>query len=229
MTLANGEIEKVKIIDDQPDAAEWLKYEVEEAGFEPIIVACPAPALDQLPSLIEPKTGFIFDHLLAPGNCATYVGAEAVAIMYARKAPALLITTYAMDVDVGIRRWRASIPVLLDRDAVDQDALNAGFAKCLRELREGPPTSRQTLPAIVRVERVSSETGEAVLDVIVSSWNPRKAVRLPLTMLPTALRPSVRMGSRFVADVNIGAETGDELFFDNFREAPEPKPNDGLA
>jgi hypothetical protein len=229
MTLADGAIEKVKIIDDQPDAAEWLKYEVEEAGFQPIIVSCPAPSLADLPSLIEPRTGFIFDHLLSPGNCANYVGAEAVALLYARKAPALLITTYSMDADVGIRRWRASIPVLLDRDAVDQDSLNAGFSKCLRELRDGPPSSRQTLPAIVRVERVSFETDEPVLDVIVSSWNPRKAVRLPLLMLPEHLRGSVQMGTRLIADVNVGAESGDELFFDNFRQAPEPNPNDGLA
>jgi hypothetical protein len=229
MTLADGEIEQVKIIDDQPDAAEWLSYEVEEAGFRPIIVPCPAPPLDQLPLLIEPRTGFIFDHLLSPGNCANYVGAEAAAVMYALRTPALLITTYSMDADVGIRRWRASIPVLLDRDAVDQDSLNAAFVKCLRELRDGPPPSRQTLAAIVRVERMSSETGERVLDVIVGSWNPRKAVRLPLAMLPDNLRGSVQEGTRFVADVNIGAETGDELFFANFREAPQPNPNDGLA
>lgn len=229
MTLADGAIEKVKIIDDQRDGAEWLKLEVEEAGFQPIIVSCPAPPLDQLWSLIEPRTGFIFDHLLSPGNCASYVGAQAVALMYAQKAPAILITTYAMDADVGIRRWRASIPVLLDRDAVDQDSLNAAFVKCLRELREGPPPSRQTLPAIVRVERVSSETGERVLDVIVGSWNPRKAVRLPLSILPDNLQGSVQIGSRFIADVNIGAEFGSELFFNNFREAPEPNPNDGLA
>lgn len=229
MTLADGAIKKVKIIDDQPDAAEWLKYEVEDAGFEPLIVSCPAPPLDQLPSLIEPRTGFIFDHLLAPGNCASYVGAEAVALMYSHNTPALLVTTYSMDVDVAIRRWRASIPVLLDRDAVDQDSLNAAFEKCLRELREGPPASRQTLPAIVRVERVSSETNESVLDVIVSSWNPRKAVRLPLALLPADLRQMVKVGTRFVADVNIGAESGDELFFDKFRLAPEPSANDGFA
>jgi hypothetical protein len=149
--------------------------------------------------------------------------------MYGFKVPALLVTTYSMDADVGIRRWRAGIPVLLDRDAVDQDSLNAAFVKCLRELRDGPPPSRQTLPAIVRVERRSSETGEPVLDVIVGSWNPRKAVRLPVSMLPQNLQGSVKEGSRLIADVNIGAENGDELFFQNFREAPEPKPNDGLT
>jgi hypothetical protein len=37
------------------------------------------------------------------------------------------------------------------------------------------------------------------------------------------------LGSRFIADVNISAEDGDDLFFENFREAPEPDPNDGLA
>ncbi len=229
MTLAEGAIEKVKIIDDRPDGAELLKYQVEDANCEPILISCPAPPLDDLPSLIEPKTGFIFDHYLAPGNCAQYVGAEAVALMYSRKVPALLVTTYSMDVDVSIRRWRSGIPVLLDRDDVDQDSLNAGFAKCLRELRDGPPPSRQTLPAIVRVERIFTETGESVLDVIVGSWNPRKAVRLPLALLPQNLRGGIAIGTRFVANVNVGAESGDELFFDNFRAAPEPSANDGLA
>lgn len=229
MNMAGGAIDKVKIIDDQPDAAEWLSYEVEEAGFQPIIVNCPAPPLDQLHYLIEPGTAFIFDHLLSHGNCANYVGAQAAALMYELRVPAILVTTYSMDADVGIRRWRAGIPVLLDRDAVDQDSLNAAFVKCLRELRDGPPPSRQTLPAIVRVERKSSETGEPVLDVIVGSWNPRKAVRLPVSMLPQSLQMSVKEGTRLIAEVNIGAETGDDLFFQNFREAPEPNPNDGLT
>lgn len=229
MTLVQGEIEQVKIIDDQPDAAKWLSYEVEDAGFKPIIVACPAPPLDQLQSLVEPRTGFIFDHLLAPGNCASYVGAEAAALMYRLNVPALLVTTYSMDADVGIRRWRANIPVLLDRDAVDQDTINTAFLKCLRELREGRPASRRTQPAMVRVERAAYETDEDVLDVIVGSWNPRKAVRLPRSILPAHLASALDVGSRFIADVNISAESGDELFFENFREAPEPDPNDGLT
>lgn len=229
MTLADGEIEQVKIIDDQRDGAELLSYQVEDAGFKPIIVNCPAPPLDQLQSLIEERTAFIFDHLLSHGKCAPYVGAEAAALMYSLHVPALLVTTYSMDADVGIRRWRANIPVLLDRDNVDQDTLNEAFLKCLRELRDGRPSSRRAQPAIVRVERISYETDDQVLDVIVGTWNPRKAVRLPRSLLPTTLSSSLDLGSRFIADVNISAETGDELFFENFREAPEPDPNDGLA
>jgi hypothetical protein len=133
MTLA-GEIEQVKIIDDQRDGAELLSWQVEDAGFKPIIISCPAPPLDQLQSLVEERTAFIFDHLLSHGKCATYVGAQAAALMYSLHVPALLVTTYVMDADVGIRRWRANIPVLLERDAVDQDTLNEAFLKCLREL-----------------------------------------------------------------------------------------------
>lgn len=229
MTLADGEIEQVKIIDDQPEGAELLSYEVEDAGFKPIIINCPAPPFDQLQSLVEPRTAFIFDHLLSPGNCASYVGAQAAALMYTLHVPALLVTTYSMDADVGIRRWRANIPVLLDRDAVDQDTLNAAFLKCLRELRDGRPSSRRTQPAIVRVERIAYETDDDVLDVIVGTWNPRKAVRLPRSLLPAPLASALDVGSRFIADVNISAETSDELFFENFREAPEPDPNDGLT
>ncbi len=229
MTLAAGEIEQVKIIDDQRDGAELLSYQVEDAGFKPIIITCPAPPLDLLESLVEERTAFIFDHLLSHGKCAPYLGAQAAALMYKLHVPAILVTAYVMDADVGIRRWRGDIPVLLERDAVDQDTLNEAFLKCLRELRYGRPSSRRAQPAIVRVERTAYETGEDVLDVIIGAWNPRKAVRLPRSLLPAALSSTLDLGSRFIADVNIGAETGDELFFDNFREAPEPDPNDGLA
>jgi hypothetical protein len=63
----------------------------------------------------------------------------------------------------------------------------------------------------------------------VPQWNPLKAVRFPSSLLGDFESDDLKSDTLFIANVNIGARSADELFFDNFELAPEPDDDNGLA
>ena len=84
-------------------------------------------------------------------------------------------------------------------------------------------------PVLIRITHVTSESGEQVVDVIVPGWNPWRAVRLPVSLIPDDLHSKVEPEAAFFAKVNIGTEKAEDLYFKEFELAEEPDPDDGLA
>ena len=64
-----------------------------------------------------------------------------------------------------------------------------------------------------------------MIDAYVPSWNPHQAVRFPKSLLGS-LAEQVTPGSRFFAQVNVGALNPDDLFFRDFEAAPQPSSDD---
>lgn len=231
--VAITSIKKVAIVDDQPECVNVEKLVLEEAGFEPIYIEPKfAKTTDSLINKIrEVAEGAICDHRLQHGGYSGFFGAEVVARLYAIKIPALLVTQYLdQDYDNTIRKWRRSVPVLIARDNIDSELVRSSLLACQREFQEGLPDSRKPRTSLVRIENiVDGPNSETFLDVILPNWNTQRAVRLPKSLLPKDLHSKVAVGARFIADVNIGAENKEDLFFEKFRLAKEPNPNDGLA
>lgn len=99
-----GDKNKIVIIDDEKNFAETAAWEVEDAGYEPIlIVEGFFNDIDDLVLQIPKDTyGVLCDHRLGKSGLANFYGSDLVAALYDRKIPALLGTQfYDMDSDVG--------------------------------------------------------------------------------------------------------------------------------
>lgn len=228
-----GNKNKIVIIDDEKSFAETVAWEVEDAGYEPIlIVEGFFNDIDDLVLQIPKDTyGVLCDHRLGKSGLANFYGSDLVAALYDQKIPALLGTQfYDMDSDVSIRKCRHKIPVLLKKDKVDSSSIKAGMEICLLEFDGNVASDRKPYRNIVRLVDANQESGEEVLDVIISGWNPHKAVRLPLSLIHEwILEFQPKIGTRLIANVNTGAENPEDLYFTNFEIAPEPEEIDGIS
>ena len=224
-------IHKLAIVDDESSDAQIPEWEVEAAGFEPLLINQRFRSIEDLAAFIQMEAqGVLCAHRLADYGFSRFYGAKLVASLYDLKIPALLISRYAhIDNDVSIRKWRDKVPVLLHSDEADAERIKRGIEQCLAELHGDVPESRRPYRVLLRITDVAYESTEKVVDAILPGWNPRKAVRFPVSLLPPELQEKVAPDVAFFARVNIGTDNVDELYFREFELAPEPDDEDGLA
>ena len=224
-------LQRVIVVDDNRSYAEGVCFDLQDADL-PALVLDPLPAtLDAaVEKIIAEGWAAVCDHRLSNRSSVDYWGAELAARLIRRQLPAVLITEYSdSDMATTIRRQRHSLPVVLKRDEVAFDRLKLAIDTCILEIQGRPLPSRIAGRALLKVEDRDEMSGEAVLQVRIPGWNPRHIVPLPLDMLPESLRVSAQPGAWFTVRTNTGAESADELFFDEFNLALEPDPEDGLA
>ncbi|HLO88411.1 MAG TPA: hypothetical protein VK203_25870 [Nostocaceae cyanobacterium] len=237
--LSIVENRKIAIVDDDKTLAEATAWEVEAAGYEPLLfVDGHFQDVNELVTCIMSKNvqGSVCDHRLSNSGLANFYGAQLVAALYDLKLPSILITQYTdIDTSSSIRKWRNKIPVLLSREQADASSIAKGIENCRLELAGKRTGSRKPYRTIVRITNIDAESHEPVVDAFVPGWNPHKAVRFPASLMPKNMidviidvlqsKPNIRLFAR----VNIGAENYDDLYFENFELAPEPDDDDGLT
>jgi len=222
---------KIVVIDDQQDFVSAFEWEIEEAGYEPfpIVVDGSFENITEIISCIPPDTyAVLCDHRLGKHGFDGLYGSDLVAALYDQKLPAILNTQfYDIDTDVSIRKYRHKIPVLLNKDNVFASTIKEGIKSCLSELNGTFSTNRKSYRNIVRIVDISKESREDVVDVIIPSWNPNKAVRLPSSLIREwILEFEPVIGTRLIANVNSGAKNPEDLYFTNFEIAPSPEANE---
>lgn len=224
-------IRKIAIVDDDESSADMASLQIEDAGFEPIIIDGPFGNVNDLATFINGQAqGAVCDHRLSHHGYANFYGAKLVATLYDLNIPALLVTQYVeIDEDVSIRKWKRKIPIVLSRDETDPISIKKGLEECIYELSGNVPSTRVPHRTLLRITNIADESGEKVVDAIIPSWNPRKAVRFPVSLIPENLRNELKQDIWLFALVNIDAEESADLYFDKFELAPEPDDDDGLA
>jgi hypothetical protein len=230
--IAQISLKKIAIVDDELDLAEAAGWDVEDAGFESFRVNGSFIDIDVLASHIEKNAqGALCDHRLANYGRTNFSGAKLVAALYDRKIPSILITQYAaIDANVSIRKFRRKIPVLLSRDEANAATIKKGIEDCVLELSGKVPSNRKPYRTLVRITKIDRESGEDVVDAIVPGWNPHEALRFPAVLIPEKIRQdSLKAGVRLFAQVNIGADKSEDLYFDKFQLAPDLDDSDELT
>ena len=227
---------RVALVDDDPAERETVSLQLEDAGFEPILVdklsLTVESAVDQLRSM---AVAAVCDHRLSPRGLANFTGAELVAGLYDRQFPAVLLSGYLQDdQDVSIRRYRDKIPVLLSRQTSSSGHLRDGIATCQGEINGNVNPERLGMRSLIRVIDRRRESSDDIVSVIVPAWSQEKFVRIPtsllgefVTMLPES--GEVRPRLYLIGTVNIGAQSASDLFFNDFEPGPELRDDDGLA
>ncbi len=218
LTIANRNIQRVKIFDDDPKAREMVALNILDAKLEAVMETGPLPGLKKFTAqVMETADAAILDHRLKlVGKYARFDGAEAVAYLYTNKFPAVLCTAYSKaDID-SMRRFRKQIPSLIPTDNVEPETIVAGLARCIQEFNGYFAPSRRPWRTLVRVEDVTVNPGYKMFYAVIPAWTSSDIVRLPLDLIPGRNRRKIRPGARFTAEVNIGANNQDDLYFDGF-------------
>jgi CheY-like chemotaxis protein len=230
--VAEFAVRRVAVVDDDPSQAGVMSELVRDAGYEPIIIPHGPPyehASELVGKVVATADAAICDHRLRPRGFALFDGAEVVAGLVDLHVPSLLVTQYIdIDADVSIRRWRHRVPVLLSRDEADPERIVQGLGECMREIHGELLSGRRPWRSLIRVDAISQESGEEVVDAHIPSWNPHEAVRFPLALMPESLRSDLEAGVCLFAKVNIGAERAEDLYFFDFEPAPKPEREDEI-
>ena len=206
MWIHDKEISRVLIVDDDPAARDSYVYPVEDLELEPVMFER-LVTLNSFIANVEPSDVVVCDYHLKKHSYAQCDGDELMAECYKVGIPGMLCTAYT---DVTIRRdYRRYIPALLKTNGPELDEFVDAWEKCYSEMNGTFHPTRRPWRTLVRVEEVDQRCFYAV----VPAWDSRKKVRIDNDGIPKDILKLSQPGKRFHAEVNIGAESHEDLFF----------------
>lgn len=213
LQIAGRTVERIAIVDDDKAVRQAYELSIEDLELQAINESGPLGDLDTFARAARDRAdGAVCDFKLRIKNYSTFDGAELVARWYELGFPAVLCTKWDRASVDEMRRFRSRIPVLIRPSDLDADHIIAGLEVCIREMEGSVRASRRSWRTLVRVEEVTEERYSYVY-VVVPAWNPSEVIRLPLSDVPEPIHPAVRPDARLYAQVNVGAETYEDLFF----------------
>lgn len=216
---------KIVVIDDEKDFAELAAEDIEEAGYEPILIVegFYNSVTDLILEIPRDVSAVLCDQRLRKTGFANFDGSDLLANLYDRKIPAILNTQHYDDMDVPIRKHRRKIPILLSKDiGLDEATIDLGIKTCLAEFQGAFSNERKPYRNILRIVDIDEKYREEVVDVVIPGWNPDVSVPLPLAIIREWLIEfEPRIGTRLIACVNSGAENPEDLYFTDFEAAFE--------
>ena len=214
VTIHDREITRVLIVDDEPAAQDGYGYAIEELGLDPVMISGP---LDSTQSFIErakPSDAVVSDYRLKMHSYAACDGDVLVADCFKAGIPGMLCTTFT-DVDVTIRRdCLRYIPALVKTISPDPDTFVAAWDACVAEMNGEVRSSRRAWRTLVRVADVVADG--KYFHAVVPAWKPRQKIRLYYDSIPDRVRRLLEPDARFHAQVNLGADGAEDLFFDSW-------------
>lgn len=214
LQIGTKSIEKVWLIDDDPAVRATYEDSVEDLQLKAVNQPGPLPDLDTFTKSFAADAA-ICDHHLAPHKYAPFNGATLVAKWYDLRFPAILCTKVENAMD-EIRPYRRRIPVLLKELGLNPDSIKLGFEKCIGEFNGQFSSTRRGWRTLVRVVDVDRIPTNKTVYVVVSAWDSNREIRLQLQELPKDIQELVTPSTRLHAVVNIGAESHEDLYFDNW-------------
>ena len=213
MQLQNRDISHAIIIDDDPDARESYEYAIEELELQPHPFE--GPLLD-LPSFIaglKASDVLLCDYHLR--KCSAYApcdGDRLIAACYKANVPGILCTTFT---DAVLRRdCLRYIPGLIKNGNPAPEDLLTAWDRCVSELEGKFEPWRQPWRTLIRVAEIDDK--RQFVYVIVPPWDAGQKIRIDMDSLPCEIRERVEPDRRFHAMVNTGAESHEDLFFDEW-------------
>jgi hypothetical protein len=218
-SVAGKEIGQVAVIDDDEASRKAVAETVADGNVQSVPLVGPLGPMDTvLANIRSTSDALVSDHHLTKHQYASFGGAEVVAKAYRERFPAVLCTGWAQANIVEIRALRRWIPSVINSDdATDPEVFISGFKLCIEEFRGEFSSARKPWRALVRVEAAQLDGQTPTVYVVVSSWHPQKVIGLLAKSLPSDIVNRVRSGTeRFHAQVNKGAESDSELFFDEW-------------
>ena len=217
---------RIAILEDDPTNRARLSDLITMIGAVALAVPPPAPALTDLePFLVRQRISMVVcDHrLFERGDYAPYTGADAIKVSYQSGRGGVLVTAYEnADAESSIRAHRRWIPALVHATELRRAVLESALVRADRETRQHLPVpQRVPYRTLVTVRSLVTKGSETIVKVVMGQWRSTEEVGFPLSMLPVEMHESVVPGNMLIAQVNLEAERGEDVFFDQF-ELPDP-------
>jgi CheY-like chemotaxis protein len=216
LVLSGTNIQRVGVVDDSEDTRDTISDELQDAHVETRAFDGPFGTLNELiDTVVAGVDAVICDHHLTPRNYAPCTGAEAVANWYANHFPAVLVTRWEKAEVDGIRPFRRNIPSLIPSDEANPDAIVKGLEICIEEFNGRFIPPRKPWANMFRVEEVDESAKPVQVYVVIPGWQSDEVIRLLLDLFPEPLRGHVKPEERFFAVMNLGAQTQEDLYFND--------------
>jgi hypothetical protein len=90
-----------------------------------------------------------------------------------------------------------------------------------------PSPSKRLYTSLIKIENIREEEHAKFIEAVIMNWNPHQIVRLPIALIPDSIQGKLERDVWLLAHVNVGAQTAEDLFFEDIELAPEP--HDKLA
>ncbi|QIK66834.1 hypothetical protein G7072_11215 [Nocardioides sp. HDW12B] len=214
----------VAVVDDVDSDAQTTSTVLEDAGLVPVTVNIPSGADELVDSLVGHFAGVVCDHRLH--GKADYFGAQIVAKCMQRGLPAVLLTTFADPRDNAlIQTYRPQIPALLMRGL---DSTGSNIRKALEyaeaETHGNYRITREPHRTVARVTARHDDPPQTI-ELLIPAWSTSQVVSVPTNSLGDAAGIA-RVGQRFLADVNIYADSHLDLYAANFESIPDASFDD---
>jgi hypothetical protein len=208
-------IQRVAIIDDSVEARATYAYAMVDANVAPLDQPGPLPQLDDyVTSLARIADAALCDYHMAVHDYSNFDGAKLAAACYQSRFPVVLCTKWERAHLEHIRMYRRWIPSLLKPADLKPERFLAALDTVLEELNEGPRQERRPWHALVRVAEVDADAGRAYVQL--PGWHSDEVIGLSIGALPAELQPLLAPESRHHAEVNLGAEDADDLYFSDW-------------
>lgn len=215
MTSNAEAIERILIIDDDAGAREGFAYSIEDLGITPVPEAGPITDLDGFVAGVQHRAQAVLcDYRLKTTEYSSFNGDELVAACYRHQIPGLLCTQYTDLTTEMNRRLLRFIPALLRTSSPEPNAIRTSLRRCQDELQGTFHPARKPWRTLVRVDDVSQDG--RYCHVIVPAWSPHQAIRIYFQDIPHDVLTNMRNGLRLHAKVNIGAESFEDVYFDEW-------------
>lgn len=215
LKIGSRKIERILIIDDNPEARDAYEYVIEDMGLSPSKVENIHNGNGQsFLGSIGRTDAILCDFQLKQRSYAPYNGDRVISECFHKDIPGVLCTSIH---EAPIRRdCLRYIPGLLRNGNPSPDELRLALEKCEEELVGEPRPSRYPWRTLVRVGDVDRE--RKCFYAVVPAWDTRVKIRIDFDNLPENIRNLVKPDHRFHALVNIGTMDPADLYFDEWEE-----------
>ncbi|GAA4945559.1 hypothetical protein GCM10023205_01520 [Yinghuangia aomiensis] len=226
-TLAPGA--RVLVLDDDEYDAEAAVCALEDAEFDATALSRNERGVgvdEFLATECAEFDALVCDHVLNSSAWFGFAGAELVSRANSRPGrplPAVLVTSHRNTDETGaISRWRAGIPVVVDKPDLTEEIVPA-LEYTVRELRGEFREERRRFTTPIEVLDVFDGPGPRQARVVVVGWHLTKSVYMPLdpVLEATGLRPHELRGRWLEAKVNCYATRADDLYYTDIVVAPD--------
>jgi hypothetical protein len=217
LRIMDREITRVSVIEDDAEARKTYGYSLDDLSLQAIPEVGPLDNLQLLlQQLARTTEAALCDYHLKKRSYARFNGDEIVVECYKKSFPAILCTTFTDSDSTLLRGRRRFIPTLLKTSELNPDSIKKGFEQCVLEFKGQWRPSRKPWRTLVRIEEVDLEG--KYFYVVIPGWNVREKIRISLEDVPEIIKPLLVPEKRLHAQVNLGVESHEQLYFDGWEQ-----------
>lgn len=211
MQVFNRDIERVLIVDDNPDVRDSFAYPIEEMELEPVKLSERINSTEGFIDHLSSADAVICDYHLKKNGFSQFDGDTLVETCFKKKVPGVLCTTFT-DIDVTISRsCLRYIPSLITSISPSRDEIMDAWSICLQEMNGMFQPSRRPWRTQLRIEEVDHNRN--CVYAVVPAWDVHNKIRIDRDDIPEVINESLAEDKILHAEVNIGAENPKDLYF----------------